>query len=103
MYVDDILISGNNDLEIQFLKKHLHDTFTIKDLGELHYFLGIEVSKINDSFILTQHKYTKELLHSSGVSTFKKAVTPLPLNVKLSAKEGLLFSNQHCTEALLKS
>ena len=41
VYVDDILVTRSNNQEISFLKQHLHKTFTIKDLGSLHYFLGI--------------------------------------------------------------
>ena len=44
MYVDDIIITGDDVDKISSLKKHLNQVFTIKDLGELHYFLGIEVS-----------------------------------------------------------
>ena len=59
VYVDEILITGNDDHEITFLKQHLHHTFTIKDLGSLHYFLGIEISYSPQGLNLTQHKYTR--------------------------------------------
>lgn len=44
VYVDDIIVTGSNVTEIDALKSHLHKVFSIKDLGLLHYFLGIEVS-----------------------------------------------------------
>lgn len=93
MYVDDILVTGSDKSEIKKLKNHLHDVFTIKDLGQLHYLLGIEVSYIQDSLVLTQHKFTKEILESSGIAMFKGAVTPLPLNMKLSSSDGDLIDN----------
>lgn len=93
VYIDDILITGDNHTKVDFLKKHLHEVFTIKDLGHLHYFTGIEVSKINDSLVLTQQKYTKELLQSSGATQFKRVVIPLPLNTKLSVEEGTLLAD----------
>lgn len=80
VYVDDIIVTGSDNFEINILKKHLHETFTIKDLRQLHYFLGIEVSYVKDSLVLTQHKFTRELLQAFGITLFKKAVTPLPLN-----------------------
>lgn len=58
VYVDDILVTGSNKQEINFLKQHLHKTFTIKDLGSLHYFLGIEVIYSDKGLVHTQHKYT---------------------------------------------
>ena len=44
IYVDDIIITGNNVKDILALKQFLHSHFQIKDLGDLKYFLGIEVS-----------------------------------------------------------
>ena len=44
VYVDDILLIENNEADIIHIKQHLDNTFTIKDLGQLHFFLGIGVS-----------------------------------------------------------
>lgn len=93
IYVDDIIITGNNNFEINKVKQHLDNTFSIKDLGRLNYFLGIEVLYTSDDLVLHQHKYTKELLTESKISHFKRVVTPLPLNLKLSALEGKLLSD----------
>ena len=41
VYIDDIIVTGDDNKEILFLKEHLDQVYTIKDLGELHYFLGI--------------------------------------------------------------
>ena len=78
VYVDDILLTENSDKDILPIKQHLDNVFTIKDLGP-HFFLGIEISYTTQGMILTQQKYTKDLLKSSGVSKFKYVVTPLPL------------------------
>ena len=43
MYVDDLIISGNNDDHIAQVKKELHAGFKMTDLGLLHYYLGVEV------------------------------------------------------------
>jgi hypothetical protein len=43
IYVDDSIIIGDSDVDIFDLKKRLKQKFEMKDLGELHYFLGIEI------------------------------------------------------------
>lgn len=62
VYVDDITLTGNNNKEIQQIKSHLDKTFSIKDLGRLHFFLGIEVSYLDDGITLSQNKFTKDLI-----------------------------------------
>ena len=89
--------------EINFLKSHLDKAFTIKDLGDLHFFLGIKVSYQEDGMVLTQHKFTKELFLASGVKKFKNVVTPLPLNTKLLANEGTLVEDPTLYRVLLRS
>ncbi|XP_021855375.2 uncharacterized mitochondrial protein AtMg00810-like [Spinacia oleracea] len=86
VYVDDIITTGSNVATISALKDHLHQTFNIKDLGLLHFFLGIEVSKIGDGYNLTQKKYTKELLLDYELDVTKPVVTPFPLNLKLTTE-----------------
>lgn len=93
VYVDDIIISGNHLPSIQSIKSHLHTIFSIKDLGKLHYFLGLEVSYLPDGIVLSQKKFTTDHLKDSGLPTFKKVVTPLPINFKLQSSDSPLFSD----------
>ena len=63
VYVDDLIITGNSNDEIKHVTCYLHQTFSIKDLGNLSYFLGIEVhGKSQSELILTQSKYISEIL-----------------------------------------
>ena len=63
--------------------------FSIKDLGKLHFFLGIEVNHIPKGIILTQNKFTKDLITKCGFTDLKKVVTPVPMNIKLFAHNGI--------------
>ncbi|XP_048502878.1 uncharacterized mitochondrial protein AtMg00810-like [Beta vulgaris subsp. vulgaris] len=87
VYVDDIILTGSNEATIASLKQHLHSTFSIKDLGLLHFFLGIEISKTSEGYVLTQRKLTTELLDGCSLDITKPAITPFPLNFKLAADD----------------
>jgi len=47
IYIDDILIMGSDEVAVENLKKYLHYTFHIKDLGPPIYFLGIKIAQLN--------------------------------------------------------
>lgn len=83
VYVDDVILTGDN----------VHAKFGIKDLGDLHYFLGIEVTHIPQGLLLCQQKFAKELLAESGMDFSVSTCTPLPVHVKLSNTEGDLIPN----------
>jgi hypothetical protein len=65
IYVDDIIVASSSDQATQALLQDLQKDFALKDLGELNYFLGIEVTKIKDGLLLTQEKYASDLLKGS--------------------------------------
>ncbi|GKD52418.1 ribonuclease H-like domain-containing protein, partial [Tanacetum coccineum] len=87
VYVDDIVITENNNDEILKFKTFLNHKFKIKDLGELKKFLGIEVLKNKNGLCLNQRKYCIELLHEYGLLACKLVATPMPENGILSHKE----------------
>jgi histone deacetylase 1/2 len=57
VYVDDIIIASSSQEVVTTLLRDLEKDFAIKDLGELHYFLGIEVKKAHEELLLTQERY----------------------------------------------
>jgi len=88
VYVDDIMLTGSNTAQIEHVKQHHHKCFGIKDLGRLDYFLGLEVSYVHQGIVLSQKKFTHELLKESGLDNSKPVSTPLRYNCKLSQDEG---------------
>ncbi|KAK1666019.1 hypothetical protein QYE76_054178 [Lolium multiflorum] len=76
----------------------LSSEFAVKDLGRLHYFLGLEVSYSASGLTLTQQKYSMDLLRRSGMLECKSATTPMSSTDRLSALDGALLSADDATE-----
>jgi len=97
VYVDDIIVASSTEQETSALLQDLKEQFALKDLGELHYFLGIEVHKTNGGILLTQEKYTSDLLKRDGMADCKSVNTPLSTSEKLSLYEGTPLGAQDTT------
>ena len=80
------------------LLQDLNQEFALKDLGDLHYFLGIEVSKLNNGIILSQENYASNILRRVGMSNCKPVSTPLSTSEKLSLHEGSLLGPSDATQ-----
>ncbi|KAJ9546887.1 hypothetical protein OSB04_019430 [Centaurea solstitialis] len=88
LYVDDMIITGNDSTGIASLKQSLSSTSEMKDLGKLHYFLGLEVLSDTSDTYLCQEKYISDLLSKAGLSDTKVASTPLEHNLHLTPSAG---------------
>jgi len=64
----------------------LRDAFALKDLGPLHYYLGIEVTSCpSGGLLLRQSKYAKELIHKAGLKNCKPSSTPMATTKKVGS------------------
>jgi hypothetical protein len=77
LYVDDIIITGNNSTAISNIISQLSTTFELKDLGPLRYFLGLQIDYKKAGFFVHQHKYLTDLLHKFNMTDCKAASTPI--------------------------
>ena len=84
VYVDDIILTGDDEEEIQRLKCKLAQDFEIKDLGLLKYFLGMEFARSKKGIFVNQRKYILDLLDETGLLGCKTVDTPVEPNVKLT-------------------
>jgi hypothetical protein len=82
LYVDDLFLIGNEKL-ITDCKKELASEFEMKDLGQMHYFLGLEVWQNLGEICLSQGKYVVEILKRFGMMDCKSMTTPMTTNPKL--------------------
>ena len=77
VYIDDILLTGDDTTEGKRIKKVLAKEFEIKDLGPMKYFLGMEVARSKKGIYVSQRKYIIDLLRETSFSKSKPANTPI--------------------------
>lgn len=77
VYVDDILVMGNDSKLMTNLLAKLSVAFKIRDLGELGFFLGIEMVKQGTSVLLSQQRYMSDILKRAGMAECKPLATPI--------------------------
>nr|GEX11312.1 putative reverse transcriptase, RNA-dependent DNA polymerase, Gag-polypeptide of LTR copia-type [Tanacetum cinerariifolium] len=87
VYVDGVIIVGNNSKKIQQIKQQLDDEFSIKNLGPLKYFLGTEVAKTSNGLVLSQQKYILYILKDSGMLGCWPSAFPFEHGTKLDKGE----------------
>ncbi|KAG8491054.1 hypothetical protein CXB51_014208 [Gossypium anomalum] len=87
VYVDDIILTGDDSSEIVRLKEFLGTEFELKDLGNLKYFLGMEVAMTQTGISISQRKYVLDLLSEVSLMGCKPAETPMEFNLKLGTDE----------------
>ena len=88
VYVDDLLITGSSASLVQQIISSLARRFSIKDLGLLHFFLGVEVISTADGLFLSQHKYIQDLLVRFNLAGMKETSTPSSPSAKLLFCDG---------------
>ena len=92
VYVDDIIIIGDDKQGINNLKRYLQNSFRTKDLRKLRYFLDIEVARSKEGISLSQ-RYVLDILEETGLLGSKPVETPMDPNVKLYEDQEELLSN----------
>ena len=77
VYVNDIILTGDDTREVERLKKVLATKFKVKDLGQMQYFLGMEVARSRKGISISQRKYVLDLLTETGMLGYKLSNTPI--------------------------
>ena len=93
VYIDDILIASNDVKAVDELKVFLDLQFKLKDLGDLKYFLGLEVATSDKGITLCQRNYALEVLKDARIIASKPSGVPMEQNLKLSKFHGELLPN----------
>ncbi|KAK9058153.1 hypothetical protein SSX86_022993 [Deinandra increscens subsp. villosa] len=93
LYVDDIILMASSDTLLQQIIQSLTAEFKMTDLGSLHHFLGIAVTKQANGVLLSQSTYAADILSRAKMSNCKPASTPVEAGSKLSADSGSIFED----------
>nr|KYP54918.1 Retrovirus-related Pol polyprotein from transposon TNT 1-94 [Cajanus cajan] len=93
IYVDDLILAGTDIYEINSVKQHLHDSFRIKDLGPLKYFLGLEIARSSTGITVSHRKYALDILSDSGFLASKPVPSPMVKTLKLHNDDNDLCAN----------
>jgi len=101
VYVDDIILAEYDKEDIVQIKQALNQTFKIKDLGDLRYFLGLEVAKSKKGIMVNQKKYALELLIDVDLLAYKPALTPIDNHEKFSSTGSVPFTYIHAYRRLI--
>lgn len=84
IFVDDIIVFYNNDKTFDIVKNDLSKYFSLKDLGYLSYYLGLNIIKQNDEIRVHQKNYINDLLRKFGMESCKTSTTPLSGKLEVS-------------------
>ena len=86
LYVDDLFLT-RNEKQITYCKKNLAEEFKMKDLGLMHYFLGLEVWQSSEGIFPNQGRYVVEILRRFDMLDCKDMATPMDTNLKMFPDE----------------
>lgn len=101
IYVDDLLVTGNNLKLIDNFKAEMKDVFEMTDLRKMTFFLGMEVQQNSNEIFVCQKKYAKEILMKFNMDECKPTATPMNNKEKFCEKDGALKVDEGLYRSLI--
>jgi hypothetical protein len=83
VYVDDIIFGSDDDRLSHKFAKDMQNEFEMSLLGELSFFLGLQIRQSNQGIFISQTKYIREMLKRFGMEDSKPVITPMQTSCKL--------------------
>ena len=87
IYVDDIIFGATNHFLCEEFSKLMQEKFEMSMMGELKFFLGLQIKQCNDGIFINQTKYTRDILKNFGMERVKLRKTPTITTTKLIKEE----------------
>ena len=103
VYVDNLIIKGDEESEIYQTRENLSVCFKMKELRGLKHLLGLEVDRTDEGLFLCQQKYTRDMLQKFNMLECKQVLTPMETNVKICAHEGKILNDETTYRQLVGS
>ncbi|XP_058760363.1 uncharacterized mitochondrial protein AtMg00810-like [Vicia villosa] len=103
IYVDDIVFGGMSDTMVKHFVGQMQTEFEMIMVGELTYFLGLQIKKMEDSTFMSQSKYAKNTVKKFGMDNVSHKRTPAPTHKKLSKDEGGISVDQSLYRSMIGS
>ncbi|GKD80771.1 putative ribonuclease H-like domain-containing protein, partial [Tanacetum coccineum] len=103
VYVDDIIFRSTKKSLCTEFEKLMHKKFQMSSMGELTFFLGLQVTQKDDGIFISQDKYVDEILKKFGFSTVKTASTPMETSKSLMKDENAEDVDVHLYRSMIGS
>ncbi|KAG8478853.1 hypothetical protein CXB51_028662 [Gossypium anomalum] len=103
LYVDDMIFMGNNPGMFNDFKKAMTKEFEMIDIGEMSYFLGVEVKQMKDNTFVSQKKYAEQILRKFNMKDCKPVATPADPGTKLSVDSSKELVNPTLFKSIIGS
>ncbi|GJU72736.1 putative ribonuclease H-like domain-containing protein [Tanacetum coccineum] len=103
IYVDDIIFGSTKKELCTKFKKLMHKKFQMSFMGELAFFLGLQVTQKDDGIFISQDKYVDEILKKFGFSTVKTSSTPMETSKPLINDENAKSVDVHLYRSMIGS
>jgi hypothetical protein len=99
VYVDDIVFGGSSNSPVARFAEHICKEFEMRMIGELQFFLGLQVKQSNEGTFVHQAKYTKDIVRKFEMEDSNAMATPMNTITALGADEEVSMRNRRSTEA----
>jgi hypothetical protein len=96
IYVDDIIFGSTNQDFCEEFGKMMANEFEISMIGELSYFLGLQIKQLKNGIFISQGKYIKDMLKKFGMEDAKSISTPMGINGSLESDARGNMVDQRC-------
>ncbi|CAJ2652046.1 unnamed protein product [Trifolium pratense] len=103
IYVDDIVFGGMSAKMVKHFVQQMQSEFEMSLVGELTYFLGLQVKQMEDTIFVSQSKYAKNMLKKFGMDTAAHKRTPAATHLKLTKDENGIDVDQSLYRSMIGS
>jgi hypothetical protein len=103
IYVDDIIFGSTNELFCDEFGKMMSNKFEMSMIGELSFFLGLQIKQLKDGIFVSQSKYLKDMLKKFGLENAKSIKTPMATNGDVDLDEGGTIVDQKLFRSIIGS